>query len=97
MDVLTYDTNGTPFLHANVAPHMKVKDLFLSVDVGNVVFIGNQSSSRNICPETTLEHLKSNVVSVLRRIKSQGHDLIETEENGNTLHKTCCSEQAYSK
>jgi hypothetical protein len=97
MDVLTYDANGTPSLHANVAPHMKVKDLFLSVDVGNVVFLGNQPSSWKICPETTLASLKSNVVCVLRRIKSQGHDLIETAETGNTLHMSSYSEQAYSK
>jgi len=87
VSLVTYDTAGFPRRHINVSPHMKVKDLFSSVDVGTTVFVGN-SRQTPFCPDTPVGDTRSNVILALKKISSKDHDLIcPYEEVDNRPHR----------
>lgn len=95
--VVLNDLRGMPVQIDNASPHMKLKDLFLSVEKASgvcpdrdVVFV---AGGRNLCPNTTIGSAGSNHIGVLRRINSKGHELIEhdPEESGSIRRSSSAS------
>jgi len=93
MNVVVHDINGNKTKLHNISPQMKLADVFLYVE--------NSTCPSKVCfagatHDTPVGDLNSNTIVILKRINSFNHNLIQTEESGNTLHRIASGEPVYS-
>lgn len=93
MNVVVHDTYGNKTKLTNISPQMKLADVFLCVEKSacpsTVCFAGATA-------DTSVGNINTNTIVILKRINSFNHDLIQTEESGNTLHRITSGEPVYS-